>query len=170
MKRIIAIALVLMLLGVYACAESIDWASMSDEEIEAVIAAGREELASRDRPEDGSIIAYDKDGHKLTLSNMREGNYINYDLSVVFDAIYENSSDGSNELIINGSFVNGWDTGALSSPDTTPGHKEKLEIVIGLDDTDVKSLDEVETIEFVFGYQDANYHFTEFEPTVIYQK
>lgn len=170
MKRIIAIVLALMLFGVCVFAESIDWASMSDEEIEAAIAAGREELASRNDSEDGSVVVYDKDGHKLTLSNMREGNYFNYDLSVVFDAIYENNSDGSNELIINGSFVNGWDTGALNSPDTTPGHKEKMEIVIGLDDTDISSLDEIEIIELVFGYLDENYHFTEFEPTVIYQK
>lgn len=171
MKKLLAILLTLVLLGVCALAENIDWSSMSDDEIKTAIKEGQAELDSRkEESDDGSIVAYDKDGHKLTLSNMHEGNYINYGLSLVFDAIYENNSDGTNELVINGSYVNGWDTGALRSPDTTPGHKEKLEIVIGLDDTDVKSLEEIETIELVFGYMDKNYHFTEFDPVTIYQK
>ena len=171
MKKLFAIILALILLCVCAMAESIDWSSMSDEEIETALAVGQAELNSRKVESDnGTIVAYDKDGHKLTLTNMHEGNYINYDLSLVFDAVYENNSDGTNELVINGSFVNGWDTGALHSPETTPGHKEKLEIVIGLDDTDIKSFEEIEKIELVFGYMDKNYHFTEFDPVTIYQK
>ena len=170
MKRLIAIVIIFLLSVSCAIAEDIDWASLSDEDIEAIIAAAHKELNDRHETTDETIVAYDQDGHKLTLSNMREGNYINYDLSVVFDAVYENNSDGSNELSINGSYVNGWDTGALSSPDTTPGHKQKMDIVIGLDDTDVASIDEIERIELVFGYMDEDYDFTEFEPVVIYQK
>ena len=78
MKKLLAILLTLVLLGVCALAENIDWSSMSDDEIKTAIKEGQAELDSRkEESDDGSIVAYDKDGHKLTLSNMHEGNYIN---------------------------------------------------------------------------------------------
>lgn len=49
MKKLIALFLVLMLCGA-ACAESIDWASMTNEEITAQIAAAQAELNGRELP------------------------------------------------------------------------------------------------------------------------
>ena len=152
--------------------EGVDSSPETDTGEEPTVPQGDNTAAGSKAAENNSepLVVYDKDGHRLTLTNMRAGNYSNYKLSVVFDAVYENNSDGTTRLEINGSFVNGWDTGALRSSDTTPGHKEKFDIVIGLDNTDLTSIEDIETIEFVFGYLYEDYHFEEFEPTVIYQK
>lgn len=110
---------------------------------------------------------FDQDGHKVTLSNMREDDTYGY-LSIVFDLVYENNSDGSMKLIINNCYVNGWDVGALRSPETTPGHREKYELAIDLTNTDIKSFDEVETVELVFGYLDESYHYEDIKSVFVY--
>ena len=175
MKKTIAIILLFILcFGAYADSE---WSQYSDDELIAMIddmserlKDAKAELESRKTDNDDSITAYDKDGHKYMLSNMREGESFLYERSIDFDYVYENNSDGRYTLVITNCFVNGWETGSLGSLRTTPGNKEKNKINIGLDNTDISNLDEVVKIELVFGYMDEKYNITEFEPVTVFQK
>jgi hypothetical protein len=174
MKKMIVILVSLALICASSLAEGIDWASMTDEELHAAIEAAQAELNGRynigSNDLTAEIVVFNQDGRTLTLSNGREGNYMNYDLCLEFDAVYENNGESNDELVLNECYVNGWDIGALGDFDSRPGHRKMDTIVIGLDDTDVKSLDEIETIEFVFGYLDEDYSFESFAPVIIYSK
>ena len=175
MKKLF-VAILALLLCASALAEG-DWASYTDDELTAMIDeltvlvnGARDELARRSNASESSGVVFDKDGHKLTVTNMRQGDSIFAKLSVSFDALYENNSDGQYTLVISDTFVNGWDTGSAGTIRTEPGHKLKDTITIKLDDTDVESIDDIQTIEFIFAFMDEHYKLTTFDPVVVYSK
>lgn len=169
MKKILVILLAVLILTA-ALAEEIEWSSLTDDEITAIIQAGQQELKARQTDNADEIIAFNDDDRELILSNPHAGNYFNIENSVVFDALYTNNSDNNDQLVINGVYVNNWDTETVQYYDAPSGKKVKSDLVISLDNTDITSFDEIEIIQIEFGYLTEDYDYTSLETVTVYEK
>lgn len=172
MKKLMTILLTVFLLCTTAYAEGIDWASMTDEEIQAIIDAGQEELHSRKGSEGESDadtkIILDYDGLTVTVTDIHvESDWMYTDGALVVDVVIDNGSNrnyGANGTTVS---INGWQVDSLAYFEVKAGKKMKDSFKFNLADAEISTLEEVESIEFVFTVFDDDYNYIEQEPTRI---
>ena len=144
----------------FAYAE-MDFSSMSDDELHALISGAESELSKRSAEESSDLVLYDENGIKLYMT----GEYVfkktttgNTEYLLYYDCIAENNSNGPVEFLGLDSSVNGWDTGDVnffgkSTADLTPssGKKAMGKFCISMAGTDVTKYKDIKTLEFTLG-------------------
>lgn len=153
MKRLFVMILALLLIGSFALAETVDFASMTDDELNALIAGAQAELKNRKGGDDeywyneGGIVVYPAGAAKFD----------DFMKTVEYAIAVENGSDE----IINVScefIVNGWDVTTLGViDDVAPGKSKKDFASLFTKDIGVASLDDIETLEVTFEIYNDDY-------------
>ena len=168
MKKIVTIILALILICSVALSEGIDWASMTDEEITAIIEAGQAELKSRSGGEPEEIVIMDYNGLTITASNFHVEDTLLYkDGALVFDVVIENNTDKSYDITGTDISINGWTVDALIYVDIMAGKKTKDVFKLDLGGADCKSLEDVQEIEFIFNVCDEDFNIDTSAPITV---
>ncbi len=163
MKKFISILLALILLGGLAMAEGIDYASMTDAELHAVLDGVRNELAKRDLKAGDKVLLFEQNGVSVYLTgeyhvdSWGEGKQV-----LQLEAIVVNESESKISVYIDTVSVNGWEVYGGCIIDINPGKKKKGDFEIRLYDADITSYEEIEDIEFTFDISDADAYKTIF--------
>lgn len=145
MKRVFVLVLVLMLCAGALADTSIDWKSMSDEEISAIIEAGQAELKSRVAVSDSAFVVtsgtvlINTNGITVTVSDEPR---IFVD-SVCFDVVIENHSEYEARIIINDVKVDGWEEHGVCGGSVGPGMKARETCLIDLSGPQIKTVEEI---------------------------
>lgn len=122
MKKLLAVVLVLMLFAV-ALAEGIDWASMTDEEITAIVEAGQAELKSRASAEQTEGNTYQYSDVEVTILGFENGDIDGQKvLKVLLD--WTNVGDEPTSLAFSGLILKAYQNGKQSESvyDSDSGH------------------------------------------------
>lgn len=118
MKKLLAAVLTLILVfSSAAICESIDYSSMTDEQLQAVINSARSELAHRSTErkyliEDEYVRVYNTGNGRFGSYEYSKDNIKNY---VEMEVVVENLSCQEFELITDGVSINGWETDPVSN-------------------------------------------------------
>jgi len=171
MKKLLAIILSVMLIGGVAMAESIDWASMSDDAIREEIRRANEELDKRGGNAESSGIEGTEILHTddviMTIQSYEEGTCYDDTPALVLNVTIVNSSERKYEFTPHAT-INGWEVDCSGYFSVDASHKGKDSMRLRLEDADISSVSDVETVEVYLVYPDENYeHYTETEPVVI---
>lgn len=171
MKRLLAciIAILLAAMSIPALAAEVDLASMTDDEIQNLIDAGRNVLLERSLVADGKTLVFEQDGISLYL--MGDMNISSSGFLYV-KAIIVNDSNTTVSLTNNACSINGWMTFMNGFGAVAPGKKASGELSFDVRDTDIASVEDIEEIEFcidVFDKDTPKIWFTT-EPVVVYFK
>lgn len=156
MKKLISALLVaLMLLSVtLAVAEGIDFASMTDDELLAVIDGARNEQAKRILTAAADTVIVDQDGVTIYLTG---NNRIDeYGPELFIEAVVVNDTDKNIDVYVDSASVNGWNVEAYGITETSAGKKQKGEFSAYLDDAEVSTIEEIEEIELELYIADAD--------------
>lgn len=173
MKKFFAIIFAIALLCGVACAEGIDWASMTDNEINAVIEAAKAELDSRNTPEDSDdiLMLVDIDDIKVYLTRTYStlGSKEDEFFSIQLDGVVENDSEKEITVDIASCSINGWEASGSGIFSTRPGKKQKGSFDIYAYLADVYSIEEIEELEITLSIWDNESYSTFFtsEPIII---
>lgn len=150
MKKLISILAALVLLGGIAVSESIDYASLTDDQLHEIINLARNELAKRELIAQEKTVLFEQDGVQLYLTGKyRVSSKADY---MYLEAVVVNDSDLSVGVALDSykASVNGWDVWGDGISGTKPGKKQKGEITIKIADAEISTYEELEEIEFVF--------------------
>lgn len=156
-KRILAALLAtLLLLSLCAFAEGMDFASMTDEELHALVDGARNELANRELAATADTVLIDQDDVKVYLTGEHKvssnGSYL------YMEAVVVNDSDKQISILIDSSSINGWDVFSTGISETNPGKKQKGEFDFSLEDAGISSYEEIEEIEMeLYLFDSINY-------------
>ncbi len=157
MKKFISILLAFFLLGGAAMAEGIDYASMTDVELRAILDGVRNELVKRELKAGDKILLFEQNGvsvyltGKYQINSWGEGNH-----TLELEATIVNESDAKISVFFDTVSVNGWEVSGIGIVDINPGKKKKDDFKIHLNDADVTAYEEIEDIEFEFYVYDAD--------------
>jgi len=149
MKKILALMMVLVCVFCwsFACAEGLDFASMSDEQLQAIIDGAKAELSSRNSSGGEKVVLIDQDSVKVYLTGKHEvWGYESYYLDL--EVVVENNSDKTISIIVDTASVNGWNVYGSGISDTGAGKKQKGMMEVCLTDAEISTYEEVEEIEF----------------------
>ena len=170
MKRLIcALLAALMLLCGMAVAEEIDFASMDDSALHAMIDGARNELTKRELIAAENTVLFEQDGVTVYLTGDHEvwGSDSYYlDMGVVL----VNDSEKTVFLTVNTAYINGWEVYGGGITDTDAGKKQKANLDFGISDAGITTYEEIEEIEINFWLCDAETYETiaEVGPVVIH--
>lgn len=153
-KLALILAIVILVVFASAFAEGMDFASMSDEQLQMIIDGAQTELANRkgDSVNDGILI--DQDGVKVYLTGNHEI-WGNESLYLDLEVVVENNSDKTISILIDSMSVNGWNVYGFGVSDTQPGKKQKGNLEFCLSEAGISTYEEVEEIEFIFTIYDS---------------
>lgn len=155
MKRMIAALLAtLLLLTVCAFAEGTDFASMTDEELHALVDGARNELANRELSATADTVLVDQDGVKVYLTG--ENRVSSSGTYLYLEAVVVNDSDKKVSVGVDTSSINGWDVYGGGIGETNSGKKQKGEFSFSLEDADISSYEELEDLEMELYLYDAD--------------
>lgn len=165
MKKLLTLLLALLLIGSIALAESLDYASMTDKELQDIIDGARNELLVRKLDSDGTFVLFDQDGAKLYLT----GHYkINSSGFVKMEAVFINNTGKAATVGVDEVYVNGWKVSALSPGGCANGKKIKGTFDMNLSSAEISTFAEVEEIEFHIRIYDESYEtFIRFDPITV---
>lgn len=162
MKRILALALALLLIGGIALAESLDYASMTDEELQAILEGVQAELKSR---KSGDEYWYDDNDIRVYPAGATKYN----DLMNLYQ--YAITVENNTDKIINlscSAVVNGWSVTASGVLDIQPGKTVKDFIGMFVKDAGATCEDDIETFDVTFKiYGDDFKTIAEFGPITV---
>lgn len=182
MKRLLILTLALalaLLLCTCALAEGLDFASMTDEELNDALAAIQAELSARngadtEQPESTSQenpVILDYDGLTVTVKDIHvDSDWLYGDASLFVDVVESNESDkklGANASTVS---INGWQVDGSAYFEIEAGKKAKDTFKFKMSDADISTLDEVVEVEFVFTVFDDNFNFYNQDPVSIHLK
>ena len=152
MKRILSSVLILLMLisirPSFAFAE--DFGSKSDDELQEMYTAIRQELTSRGYRAENKKVLIDYNGVQI---------YVNGDFSVEKEwygpvlklpIVVANNSQMNICVQLRNPSVNGWGCETMFSPEIPAGKKVKDNLEFELKETDVESLSDFEDVEFYF--------------------
>ena len=165
--KCLAVLCLAMLLLTSAVAEGLDYSSMTDEELQAVIDSASKELKSRHADSGVSLLngglILDQDGVVITLTGNRDeyGSYCD------LEAVVENSTDHMIYVSPENASINGWEVFMTGIYEVGSGKKKKGSFTISLGDAEISSLTEVEVMEMVLLIGDNESYKTLFETDVI---
>ena len=150
-KTLSSLLIILMLVSTvpsFAFAE--DYGSKSDEELQAMYTAIRQELASRGFQAENKKVLIDQNGIQI---------YVNGDFSVEKEwygpilklpIVISNNSNMNICVQLRNSSVNGWSCETTFSPEIPAGKKIKDSMKFELKETEVEELSDFEDVEFCF--------------------
>lgn len=148
MKKL-ALILALLLAFASACAEGLDFASMEDETLQAVIEGAQAELKNRGAQSADDGVLVDQDGCKVYLT----GNYEVYGSDSCYlelEAIVENDSDRNICFDVQSASINDWQVYGSGIYNTGAGKKQKGTLVFCISDANIVSYEEIEDMEVIF--------------------
>lgn len=168
MKKIFALALALILLAAAALAE-IDWASMDDATIQAEINNAHSELVKRELVGNTeNVTVFDEAGITIVFKTMEvDDEDWAYKPALVVNTTIVSESSKDMEIGIHNAAINGWEVDNTGYYEIAAGHKEKVSLKFKLEDADVTSFDELETLEISFVYDKGDYNYTHTDPVTI---
>lgn len=165
MKKLFVLLLALLLIGSFALAETVDFASMTDDELNALIAGAQAELSSRKSGDEywyneGGITIYPAGRTKYTAI----GNIYGYGIVV------ENNSDKTINVSCD-CVVNGWSVMASGVQGVAPGQTKKDFVSMMAKDAGVESEEDVETFDITCKIYGEDYKtIAEFGPITVNPK
>lgn len=160
------LALVIALLP-FAIAE-VDWSSMDDATIQAEIDNAHAELLKRELVGNtDNIVLFDEYGITIVVKSYEQHDGGIYDHGARFNITVVSESQEDVKIYVDNVAINGWEVDYSGVIDIAAGHKEKDRIEFKLDDADIESIDEMETMEISFYYQDAEKKYIHTEPVII---
>lgn len=165
MKKLISLIVLTMMMFSTAYAVDIDWDNLSNEEVRAIIGAGRNEMAKRELIAAEKTVLFEQDGVTVYLTGESKLSYGDFYIGVVI----VNNSDKTISIAFQDSYVNGWGLDGYGIYDTAPNKKQKGKIqIFRLEDAEVTEFEDIEEVELMVRVIDANFHtiFTP-EPIVI---
>lgn len=171
MKKFLAIILALALVGCVALADGIDWASMTDDEVNSAISSAKAEIERRGLVGDvENKTVFDENGVSIIITSfdfVTDDWSYNPCLTANIKAI--NTSDDAYEIYIENVAINGWETDHSGYVDIAAGHKEKGDFRFKLEDADVGAMEEIETFEISFYYEKPGntFEYVHTDPIVI---
>ena len=172
MKRILAILLLALMTCGTCVAEGLDYASMSDEQLHGVVDAARNELAKREIVAEGKTLLFEKEGVSVYLMDDFVADSIVTDSWKYMraDVVVVNDSERNVNVSIDSMSVNGWEVSSLGFSKITAGKKQKDELSFNALDTDVETVEEIETVEIHFRLSDADnfMFFADVDPVTIH--
>ncbi len=172
MKRTLALLFALLMLCGTCLAEGLDYPSMTDEQLHAVIDAARNELSKRELVLDGKTLLFEKEGVSVYLTSDFKADTIVTDSWHYMRAsvIVVNDSDLNVRVGIDSMSVNGWEVSCTGFSSVAPGKKSKDELYFNALDTDVTSVEEIETVEITFRLANADtyMYFADVEPITLH--
>lgn len=153
MKKLFSILIALILIGGVAMAESIDYASMTDEELHTVIDLARNELARRELTIGDNTLILDAEGIQVyTTGNIT---YDGYRLKL--EVIAVNNSKAELTINTEKASVNGWSiSNAPGLHGTSAGKKQKGYFDFYITPDLLPDAESVEDIEFVLSFLDKD--------------
>lgn len=168
MKRLLAciIAILFTAMSIPALADGIDFSSMTDEEIQSLIDAGRNVLLERSLVADGKTLVFEQEGVSLYLT----GDMRLTDSGFLYvGAILVNDSGTTISLINNACSVNGWMAFMNGIDSVAPSKKASGELQFNVKDTGIAAIEDVEEIEICIDVFDKDTPKTWFtiEPVVV---
>lgn len=165
MKRTLALLLALLMLCGTCLAEGLDYQSMTDEQLHAVINSARSELAKRELIAADKTVLFEQEGVTIYISGdytVREG--------VIGDAVYleiklvvVNETDRNVGISIENPSVNGWDISAPYLSGVSAQKKAKDTLKLNVADAEVKTAEDLEDLTLSFRLYDADSYKTFFE-------
>lgn len=131
---------------------------MTDEQLHAIIDSARNELAKREIVLDGKTLLFEKEGVSVYLTSDFKSDALVTDSMHYMRAqvIVVNDSDRNVSVAIDSMAVNGWDVNSSGFSKIAAGKKQKDDLAFNAVDTDVTSVEEIETIEITFRLSDAD--------------
>lgn len=158
MKKIFAclLAALLLISITTTIAEEMDFASMSDDELHALVDGARNELAKRELSAAEDTVILEQDGVNVYLTGNKE--IQDYSNELQIEAVVVNDTNKNISVIIDSASVNGWNVFGSGISTTTAGKKQKGSFWLYLDGADVSALEEVEDVELsLYLYDDDSY-------------
>ena len=158
LRKIMTVVIVMVLCASSALASEIDWGSMTEDEIRAVIAEAQDELAKRAPVAEGTLpiaegtVLIDQGGILVTLTGKVETMGTLMELEV----IVENNSNTPIYVNVTGSSINGWEVFGAGIADIGAGKKKKGDLMFTLDDASINSPSEIEELELTLSVADAD--------------
>lgn len=154
MKKLLVIFMAILLLcPLFVSAESIDLESLSREELISLIDDANEALKKFDENVNSSsgTIWIDQDGILLTYRDMElSGNFLRLNVTL------ENNSDINISVMNDNVYVNGWQVEGGMVDDVAPGKKAQDFFELwSMEDVEVRTLDDIQRIEFDLEILDA---------------
>ena len=153
MRKFLAILFAALLLCGSCLAEGLDYASMTDDQLHAIVDAARNELAKRELVAEGDTLLFEKDGVSVYLTSDFEANSYGRMRAKV---VIINDSDKNMGVGIDSLCVNGWELTTLGFSTVSAGKKSKDELYFDGEDAEITSVEEIETIEITFHTYDGD--------------
>lgn len=155
MKKLAWILIAILLFGC-GVAEGLDFASMSDDQLQAVIDGASAELAKRTPVQENEDVLIDQNGVKVYLTGNHEVWGYEEDWYLDLEAVVENNSDKTISILLDSASVNGWNVFSMGISDTQAGKKQKGVLDFYFSQAGIKTFEEVEEIEMVFTIYDSD--------------
>lgn len=154
MKKLVCLLLIAMICFVSsALAAEIDFAEMSDEELQELITRAQAELNSRSQEENTSPILYEENGIKLYLTGKYEIQHRKDADLVYFEYIVENNTTHDIQISGHDCYVNGWDIGYVPFyGEPKSGKKAKDVFCVDIRPASISEYKDIETVEFVIEF------------------
>lgn len=172
MKRLFALLLSLLMLCGTCLAEGMDYASMTDEQLHAVIDTARNELVKRELVAAEKTVLFEQDGVTVYMTGdytIRESS-ISDDVYFKINIVVINDSDRDVGINIVNPSVNGWDVSNAFLSTTTAGKKSKQELTLNVVNAEVKTIEQIEDVEIAFNLYDGSTYknFAEIAPITLH--
>lgn len=155
-KKVLAMAAALALLCTPCLADGLDYASMSDEELHAVVDGARNELASRELTMAGDTVLLDQDGVKVYLTGEKSISPFGSYTFLRLETIVVNDSDVNASVSIESASVNGWEISGTGITKTSAGKKQKGDLSFDIAPSGAQSLEEIEDLEITLRLSDSD--------------
>ena len=155
MKKLLSMLLASAMLVAIPCqGADIDYASMSDADLQATADKARAELYRRHVEEGaGDLVLCDAEGVQVALTgdaHLGSGGYFR------MDATFVNNSDKTISVYSDKGYLNGWEVYcSLDTSKLAPGKKARGELVFLLEDAGISTVEEIEDITLVFHITDT---------------
>lgn len=157
MKRLVALVLASIMLFSVAVAYADDYSSLSDEQLIEQLNAIRNELVSRGFKAEKNRVLLEKNGIQVYINGdpvIKRGQWSDTEYLYI-PIVIINNTDKVIMCTIDNTSENGWKVYGFISEEVPAGKKSKSQIEFNLDD-DVKTIDDLEEIEFTFRVFDSN--------------
>lgn len=159
MKRIFALCLALLMFIAIPCeafADLPDFAAMSDEELQELVNAARNELARRVMAAEENTVLYDQGGIQIYLTGKQYVEDYGDSSSLYLEVVIINDSDKNIGIMMASSSINGWEIYGWGTDGISAGKKKKAEFEFNASDADVFAIEEVEDLEMQMNIYDGD--------------
>lgn len=159
MKKIFAFVLAVMMFIAIPCeafADLPDFAAMSDEELQELVNAARNELARRVLSAEENTVLYDQDGVQIYLTGKQRVESYGDSATLYVEVIIINDTDKNIGIMMDSSSINGWDVYGWGDSGISAGKKKKAEFEFNAHEADVFALEEVEDLEMKMNIYDED--------------